>query len=107
MVRSMLWPTPNFQAVSGSLDGTLKVWDLGTGTCTATMTGHTGYVLCVAATPDGRHALSGGNDHTLKVWDLGMGTCTATLTGHSGWVRCVAITPDGWHAVSGSDDKTL
>ena len=73
-------------AVSGSEDSTLKVWDLGTGTCTATLIGHTNSVRCVAITPDGRYAVSGSNDETLKVWDLRTGTCTATLTGHVDYV---------------------
>ena len=78
------------------------MWDLGTGTCTATLRGHTGWVNCVTITPNGLHAVSGGYDETLKVWDLGKGTCTATLRGHSSQVRCAAITLDGQYVVSGS-----
>ena len=79
--------TPNgLHAVSASDDETLKVWDQGTGTCTATPSGHRRRVYFVAITPDGLQAMPGSNDETLKVWDLRTGTCTATLTGHVDYV---------------------
>ena len=34
------------RVVSGSLDNTLKVWDIETGKCVATLRGHSGYVRC-------------------------------------------------------------
>ena len=93
--------TPDGQhVVIGSQDMTLEVWDLHTGTCTATLAGHSDWVHSVAIMPDGRHAVSGSDDETLKVWDLRTGTCTATLTGLTGRTQGVAITSDGWHTAS-------
>jgi class 3 adenylate cyclase/GTPase SAR1 family protein len=57
--------------VSTSGDRTLKVWDLETGRCKATLEGHTDIVYGIAITPDGRTAVSGSFDNTLRVWDLG------------------------------------
>ena len=57
-------------AVSGSCDGTLRLWDLESGQMLRKLTGHTGWVNAVAVTRDGRHALSGATDRTLRVWDL-------------------------------------
>ena len=34
------------RVVSGSRDDTLKVWDVATGECVATLEGHSGYVHC-------------------------------------------------------------
>ena len=93
--------------VSGSGDKTLKVWDMETGKCRATLIGHTSTVFGVAITPDGRTVVSGSDDKTLKVWDLATGKCRATLEGHASYVLGVAITSDGRTVVSGSDDKTL
>lgn len=56
------------QAISASIDRTLKVWDLETGRALRTLTGHKAGVWGVAVTPDGRSAVF--MDHTLKVWDL-------------------------------------
>jgi hypothetical protein len=44
--------------VSGSVDKTLKMWDLETGQCLATFEGRTGSVLGVAVTPDGKTVVS-------------------------------------------------
>ena len=36
--------------VSGSEDNTLKVWDVATGECVATLKGHSSIVRCAAST---------------------------------------------------------
>ena len=41
------------RVLSSSNDGTLRLWDLLSGTCVRILTGHNGWVLCCAATPDG------------------------------------------------------
>ena len=99
--------TDGRRAVSGSADHSLKVWDLATGSCIHTMTGHASFVNAVASTQDGRWAVSGSADHNLKVWDLERGVCRRTLVGHTFDVNTVATTPDGRRAVSGSIDDTL
>ena len=66
----------------------LKVWDVATGKCVATLEGHSKGVMCVAVLPDGRRVVSGSEDKTLKVWDIETGKCLATLEGHSDLVRC-------------------
>ena len=59
--------------ISGSYDGTVRVWDLATGTPVGDpFTGHTGEVTAVAAAElDGRPVvISGSTDRTVRVWDL-------------------------------------
>lgn len=95
------------RVVSASWDGTLKVWELASGKCTATFKGHEGGVYGIAVTPDSKRAVSGSRDNTLKVWDLASGKCMVTCKGHKRRVGSVAVTPDGKRAISGSFDKTL
>ncbi|MGD1994997.1 MAG: AAA family ATPase, partial [Anaerolineae bacterium] len=69
--------------------------------------GHTGEVMDVAVTPDGRQIVSASLDNTLKVCNLENGLELHTLAGHSKGVQRVALTPDGKRAVSASWDHTL
>lgn len=57
-------------AVSGSGDRTVRVWEVKTGRCLATLKRHTQTVLGVAVTTDGRQAVSGSYDKTVRVWEL-------------------------------------
>ena len=56
--------------VSGSDDGTVKLWDVATRTNTATLEGHTDEVTSVAFSPDGTIIASGSEDETIKLWDV-------------------------------------
>ena len=76
--------------VSASDDKSLKLWDVATGACLATLKGHSESVWSVAVFPDGRRIVSASWDKTLKVWDVATGECVATLQGHSFFVRRAA-----------------
>jgi WD40 repeat protein len=100
--------TPDgLRAVSASVDGTLRFWDLETGRVLRILEGHSAWVSGVAVTPDGKRAVSASWDKTLRVWDLETGTTLRTLEGHSDGVRSVEVTPDGKRALSASGDGTL
>jgi WD40 repeat protein len=92
--------------VSGSLDGTIKLWDAKAGRCLATLAERGGGVLACAFSPDGRRFVSAGADHTLKLRDSETGRCKAILEGHGGWVWACAFSPDGKKTVSASGDET-
>lgn len=70
-------------------------------------TGHTGPVLSVAVTRDGKHLASGGYDNTIKLWDIESGKQLLSLKGHKGWVYSVAFNADGKMLASGSWDETI
>lgn len=92
--------------VSGSADGTARIWDATTGQEKLTLTGHTGTVTAVAISADGQRVVTAGNDRTVKVWDVPTGQ-VLTLVGHVGPVLSAAISADGQRVVSGSADLTI
>lgn len=53
---------------SGSVDSTIKLWDIESLMCVGTLMGHSGFITSLAVS--GGKLFSGGFDKTLKVWDL-------------------------------------
>jgi len=96
-------------AISGGIlnDKSLRVWNVETGECKKTLTGHNCGETGVCCTPDGKLAIIGLGDTALRVWDLEIGECKKTLTGHTAELKGVCCTPDGKLAISASQDKTL
>ncbi|KAK0533092.1 hypothetical protein OC834_002367 [Tilletia horrida] len=89
--------------VSGSLDNTIKLWDVRTGRCLRTFFGHVQGVWSLDA--DKLRIISASLDRTIKIWDRETGFCQNTLVGHRGAVTCVALGDD--KIVSGSDDNDV
>jgi len=91
---------------SASHDRTAVVRDAA-GKAVRKLEGHTGGVLALAASPDGKSLVSGGEDSTIRVWDPATGALKRTITNHQDRVATLAWSPDGKYLASGSRDRTL
>jgi len=67
-VRGVSFVGGGDRALSCSMDGSLKLWDVESGEAVRSLAGHAGGVRGIAVTPDGRRAISAGMDCTLRVW---------------------------------------
>ena len=108
-VNDVAMTSDGSHAISTSLDGTLKVWEMESGICIRTLKevvpGWKDYATSVALTSNGRHAILASSDHMLRLWDIESGTCLRTFIGHTDSVNDVAITPDGHYAVSAAGGR--
>ncbi|MCZ8050177.1 MAG: WD40 repeat domain-containing serine/threonine-protein kinase, partial [Microcystis sp. LE19-41.2A] len=101
-VLSVVYSPDGGYLASGSIDQTIKIWEVATGKQLRTLTGHSFWVWSVVYSPDGRYLASGSNDKTIKIWEVATGKQLRTLTGHSGSVYSVVYSPDGRYLASGS-----
>lgn len=65
---------------SGSLDSTIRQWDLKTKTCTKVYSGHSGEVVFIRKVPGYDKIVTASRDHTIRVWDIQSGECLAVLS---------------------------
>jgi WD40 repeat protein len=89
-------------------DYNLRLWEVASGRCLHTFTGHTNRVDSVSLSADGRLALSGSVfGPKVQLWEVVSGRCLRTFIGHTATVNSVSLSADGRLALSGSRDRTL
>lgn len=79
--------------VSASRDRSLRIWEVATGYCVRTISGHGDWVRDVEPSFDGKFLLSAANDQTARIWDPSNGEPKATLSGHEHVVECAVFAP--------------
>jgi WD40 repeat protein/tRNA A-37 threonylcarbamoyl transferase component Bud32 len=94
------------QLASGSLDGTVRLWDTATWQEIAVLN-HGTNVYSVAYAPDNTRLACACANNTIRLWDTAKCHSVAELYGHGLYVHQVAFSPDGTRLVSGSGDFTV
>lgn len=86
------------RALSTSMDGVLRVWDLCTGECLHVLGGPHAPALTAAISADGSRGVSASwgldNSSNLRIWDLVSGTCLRTT--ESIWFRTSGTYHSEW-----------
>jgi WD40 repeat protein len=92
-VSSVAITADNNTVISGSVDNTIKIWNLRTGQLKRTLTGHTGVVNYLSVTPDGKYIVS-AESKNVRIWNLLTGALIREL-GNSGEISFVKTSQDG------------
>lgn len=79
--------------VSGSEDGTIKVWDHESGDYIRTLKGHTNTINDLSFCPTGTHLASCSTDLSIKLWDVSSYACLRTLRGHDHTISAIRFLP--------------
>ena len=102
------------RVLTGSWDGTARVFDARTGKSICTFHGHEAMpgpqpnhvVWAGGFSPDGSRAVTGGNDGTARVWDAATGTEVAVFRGHGATVSAGCFA-DGRKIATAGEDQTV
>ncbi|MGE3804658.1 MAG: WD40 repeat domain-containing protein, partial [Gemmataceae bacterium] len=101
-VRDLIFTPDGKSLITGSSDGTIKLWDMSSGKETGSLSGH-GEVRSVALAPtdpnllaSGGFRIAAGESHgEAKLWDLKMMKETAALPVKGNRISCVSFSADG------------
>jgi WD40 repeat protein len=106
-VSSVSFSPDGSRIVSGSANGTVRVWDSQTGNPIGNPMTEPSEVNSVSFSPNGSRIVSGSANGTVRVWNATSGELLTTLEGHIARVFSVSFSPNGSRIVSGSADSTV
>jgi len=97
---------PQNTLATGGVDCAVRLWDVRTGQCHASLKGHKQWVNGVAFPPAGRILASCSGDKSVRLWDVGELAMIGCLNGHDNFVRGVGFARKH-ELVTCSDDRTV
>jgi WD40 repeat protein len=92
--------------LSGSLDKTIRLWDVDSSQEVRRFLGHSDGVRSVSFTPGGHYIVSGGDNQTVRLWKVANGHELRSLH-HPAPVLSVACSTDGRLLLTAAADKAL
>ncbi|XP_076910071.1 DENN domain and WD repeat-containing protein SCD1-like isoform X2 [Bidens hawaiensis] len=92
------------RVLTAAYDGTVKMWDVRTDTCVATVGRSSSAVLCMEYDDSTGVLAAAGRDGVANIWDIRSGRQMHKLLGHTKWISSIRMVGDT--VITGSDDWT-
>eukprot|EP01039_Chlorochromonas_danica_P006249 gene6249-6890_t len=92
--------------LTGSYDGTVRIWQVASGSCQQVLEGPED-VEWAAWHSKGNAVLAGSKDGTIWMWLAHNGQCMMVFSGHDGLVSAGCFSRDGKAVCSGGEDGTV
>eukprot|EP00258_Populus_trichocarpa_P022180 XP_024438199.1 DENN domain and WD repeat-containing protein SCD1 isoform X1 [Populus trichocarpa] len=92
------------RVLTAAHDGTVKMWDVRTDTCVATVGRCSSAVLCMEYDDSTGILAAAGRDAVANIWDIRAGRQMHKLLGHTKWIRSIRMVGDT--LITSSDDWT-
>jgi len=91
---------------TGSMDGTIRLWDVASGQTIASLAGHMEEATDVAFSPDGQTLASVGHNETVRLWHVPTRRemLSETMTNAGMWLQ---FSPDGRSLAVATDDNRV
>ncbi|MDE2998977.1 MAG: WD40 repeat domain-containing protein [Gemmatimonadota bacterium] len=106
-VPSVAYARDERQVLTGSRDGSIRLWDRHAATVIRRWYPHQNHVNRIRVSPDGDWVLSHGGDGLLAETGMATGRPRLQWERHMAGVRALVVSADGSSAISGSTDKTI
>ena len=101
---ALIRPARSYDVESGAKSFLLPKWRR---TVNGDTQSHSGEVLCVAASSDGKYIASGGRDKLVRIFDRRTNAEVKALSGHRDAVTCVSFQRDSSSLFTGSLDRCI
>jgi len=106
-IRTVAVTADGRRAVSGSDDGTVRVWDLERGVEDRVLGGHSDWVRAIALLRHGSRVASTGDDGTICLWDFDSGNLVKSVEVPGQRPRALAVLPDGICALVAGEGRAV
>ena len=90
---------------TGSRDKKIRVFEVKSGRCVLTLSGHDNWVTDLMFHPNGKYLISTADDKSIRIWDLNLGRCYRKIyNAHDHFISCFDM--KGKLAATGSVDTS-
>ncbi|MEP7272575.1 MAG: hypothetical protein ABI882_13810, partial [Acidobacteriota bacterium] len=95
MVSALAFTRNSRTLASGGFDGTVRLWDVESGSQRRLLTGHSLAITAIQFNEDGSQVVSGSDDGSTRLWQADTGDLLCTMVTLNRGADWLVITPDG------------